>query len=36
MQLKTLEEEGGKVLFGNEVMAGPGFESGCYVKANHL
>jgi aldehyde dehydrogenase (NAD+) len=30
--IKTLEEEGGKVLFGNEVMAGPGFESGCYVK----
>ena len=30
--IKKLEAEGGKVLTGNEVMSGPGFESGCYVK----
>jgi aldehyde dehydrogenase (NAD+) len=30
--IKKLEAEGGKVLTGNEVMTGPGFESGCYVR----
>ena len=30
--IEQLQAEGGKVLIGNEVMQGPGFESGCYVK----
>jgi aldehyde dehydrogenase (NAD+) len=27
-----LKVEGGTILFGNEVISGEGFESGCYVK----
>ena len=30
--IKTAQEQGGKVLCGNEVLTGPGYESGCYVK----
>ncbi|MCS7189427.1 MAG: aldehyde dehydrogenase family protein [Bacteroidia bacterium] len=30
--LKEVQEQGGKVLFGGEVLQGPGYESGCYVK----
>jgi len=30
--IKNVQAEGGKVLCGNEVMEGPGYESGCYVK----
>lgn len=30
--IKQLQSEGGKVIFGNEVMQGEGFESDCYVK----
>lgn len=30
--ISQLIEQGGRVLYGNEVMAGKGFESGCYVK----
>jgi aldehyde dehydrogenase (NAD+) len=30
--LEELKNEGGNVLFGNEVLSGEGFESGCYVK----
>lgn len=39
--LLRLESEGGKILFGGKVLAGKGFESGCYVQpaiceaANH-
>ncbi|MCX7652938.1 MAG: aldehyde dehydrogenase family protein [Bacteroidia bacterium] len=29
--LKEVQEMGGKVLFGGEVLSGPGYESGCYV-----
>jgi aldehyde dehydrogenase (NAD+) len=29
--IKKAQEEGGKVLCGNEVLSGEGFESGCYV-----
>lgn len=30
--IKHVQAEGGKVLVGNEVLTGDGFESGCYVK----
>ncbi|TAE87747.1 MAG: aldehyde dehydrogenase family protein [Bacteroidetes bacterium] len=30
--IEQAQKEGGKVLFGNEVLNGAGFESGCYVK----
>ncbi len=30
--LEELKKEGGNILFGNEVLSGEGFESGCYVK----
>jgi aldehyde dehydrogenase (NAD+) len=30
--LKAVEKEGGKVIYGGEVMDGEGYESGCYVK----
>ncbi len=33
--LKAIElakDEGGKLLFGGEALAGPGYESGCYVR----
>ena len=30
--LKRLEKEGGKVLYGGEVLEGEGYESGCYVR----
>jgi aldehyde dehydrogenase (NAD+) len=30
--LEQLKVEGGTILFGNEVISGEGFESGCYVK----
>lgn len=29
--IKEVEEEGGQILYGGEVMTGKGFESGCYV-----
>jgi aldehyde dehydrogenase (NAD+) len=29
--LKTIKEEGGKVIYGGEVLSGEGYESGCYV-----
>ncbi len=29
--LKVVEKEGGKVIFGGEVLEGEGYESGCYV-----
>ncbi len=30
--LREVQELGGKVLFGGEVLSGPGYESGCYVR----
>ncbi len=30
--LIKLKEEGGKILYGGEVLEGKGYESGCYVK----
>lgn len=30
--ISKVQEEGGKVLCGNEILTGNGFESGCYVK----
>ena len=39
--LNELEEEGGEILYGGEVLEGKGYESGCYVRpaiakaANH-
>ena len=30
--LKQVEKEGGKIIFGGEVLGGSGYESGCYVK----
>ena len=30
--IKNVQSEGGKVLIGNEVLEGTGYESGCYVK----
>jgi len=29
--IKQAEEEGGKVIYGNKVLEGEGYESGCYV-----
>lgn len=29
---KKVKEEGGKIIFGGEVLEGKGYESGCYVK----
>lgn len=29
--IEKLKKEGGKVLYGGEVLSGPGYESGCYV-----
>lgn len=30
--IKKVKEEGGKIIFGGEVLEGEGYESGCYVK----
>jgi aldehyde dehydrogenase (NAD+) len=30
--LKMVEKEGGKIIFGGDVISGNGFESGCYVR----
>ena len=30
--LDEVKKEGGKVIYGGEVLSGPGYESGCYVK----
>lgn len=30
--LKEIEKEGGKIIYGGEVLKGEGYESGCYVK----
>jgi len=30
--IEQLKKEGGTILYGNEVMQGDGYESGCYVK----
>ena len=30
--IKNIQKEGGKVLCGNEILTGKGFETGCYVK----
>lgn len=30
--LEEAKKEGGKVIYGGEVLSGPGYESGCYVK----
>lgn len=30
--LEIIKKEGGKVIFGGEVLSGEGYESGCYVK----
>ena len=30
--LKALEEQGGRILCGNRLLAGKGYESGCYVE----
>lgn len=30
--LQQVRQEGGEVIFGGDVMEGPGYESGCYVK----
>ncbi len=30
--IANIQNEGGKVLYGNEVLSGTGYESGCYVK----
>lgn len=30
--LKMAQKEGGKVIYGGEVLDGPGYESGCYVR----
>ena len=30
--IEAVKNEGGNILLGGEVMTGPGFESGCYVK----
>jgi len=30
--LTLVKEEGGRILFGGEVLSGSGYESGCYVK----
>jgi len=30
--LKTIREQGGEVIYGGEVLDGPGYEGGCWVK----
>lgn len=30
--LEQVKKEGGKIIFGGEVLSSPGYESGCYVK----
>lgn len=30
--IKKVKEEGGKIIFGGEVLEGEGYESGCYVR----
>lgn len=30
--LKRIKEEGGRIIFGSEILDGKGFESGCYVQ----
>lgn len=30
--LEEAKKEGGKVIYGGEVLSGPGYESGCYVR----
>lgn len=30
--LEEVKKEGGKIVYGGEVLSGPGYESGCYVK----
>lgn len=30
--LEQVVNEGGKIIYGNEVLQGPGYESGCYVR----
>lgn len=30
--IKEIENEGGKIIYGGEVLEGEGYESGCYVK----
>ncbi|MCL2824970.1 MAG: aldehyde dehydrogenase family protein [Polyangiaceae bacterium] len=30
--LAKIREQGGEVIYGGEVLSGPGYESGCYVK----
>jgi aldehyde dehydrogenase (NAD+) len=30
--LEEVKKEGGKIIYGGEVLSGPGYESGCYVK----
>ncbi|MBL0104832.1 MAG: aldehyde dehydrogenase family protein [Bacteroidetes bacterium] len=30
--IESVKKEGGKIIFGGEVMKGEGYESGCYVK----
>ncbi len=30
--IKEVEEEGGQIVYGGEVLSGKGFESGCYVR----
>ncbi len=30
--LEEVKKEGGKIIYGGEVLTGPGYESGCYVK----
>ncbi|MCX7605707.1 MAG: aldehyde dehydrogenase family protein [Bacteroidia bacterium] len=30
--LQEVKDQGGKILFGGEILEGPGYESGCYVR----
>ena len=30
--IEEVKKEGGKIIYGGEVMSGEGFESGCYVR----
>src|SRR5690606_15730538 len=30
--VEVVEKEGGKVIYGGEVLSGEGYESGCYVR----
>ncbi len=32
MHLELVKKEGGKILYGGEVLKGKGYESGCYVR----